>query len=108
RDIVTLGEAHDDIAFIGTQGIAHEAHRVRIPGVAQRFAKLAGDDFRELVLETLAILVGEGQISRIGANPEDLWIDKLDRRSRAFLGKGAGLSRKPEGESGQEGSKLVS
>ena len=64
---------------MGVQRIADEAGRVRIEGVGDRLAELAGEKLGDLVLETFAGLIRERQIARVRAGPKDMRIDQLDR-----------------------------
>ena len=64
---------------------AHEACRLRKIHVVELLLQLVGKQLGELVLEPLALLVRERQIARIGADPQHLGIDQLDREIEAAL-----------------------
>ena len=71
-----------DITAVRAERVAHEARCLRIPGIGKCLAELVGEEFGDLVLESRALVVREWQIVRIGADPEHLRIDKLDRGAR--------------------------
>ena len=64
---------------MGVQRVADEAGRVRIEGVGDRLAELAGEKLGDLVLETFAGLVGERKGVRVRAGAKDMRIDEFDR-----------------------------
>ena len=69
----------------GPQRHPDEAGRLREIHVVQLLVEFFGEQFGELVLESLALLVGERQIVRIGADAQHLGIDELDRQIAGFL-----------------------
>ena len=80
NEIVALRKAHDDIAAMRAERHPHEAGRLREVHVVELLLQLLGEQFGELVLESLALLVGERHVARIGADPQHLGIDQLDRQ----------------------------
>ena len=80
-----MREAHDDVATMGAKRHPDEAGRLWEVHVVQLLVQLLGEQFGELVLESLALVVGERQIVRIGADAQHLGIDELDRQIAAFL-----------------------
>ena len=54
HDIIALRNTDQHVAFIGTQRIAHESRRLRVPSISQALTQLRGKQLRELVFETLA------------------------------------------------------
>ena len=85
NQVVALREAHDDVATMGAKRHPDEAGRLREVHVVQLLVQLLGEQFGELVLESLALVVGERQIVRIGADAQHLGIDELDRQIAGFL-----------------------
>ena len=85
NQIVALRKAHDDIATMGPERHPDEAGRLREIHVVQLLVQLLGEQFGELVLESLALLVGERQIVRVGADAQHLGIDEFDRQIAGFL-----------------------
>ena len=83
--VVALREAHDDVATMGPERHPDEAGRLREVHVVQLLLQFLGEQFGELVLESLALVVGEWQIVRVGADAQHLGIDELDRQIAAFL-----------------------
>ena len=57
NEVVALSGPQHDVATISVQRVADETYRVRIERIGDRFAKLAREQFGDLVLETLAGLV---------------------------------------------------
>ena len=85
NQVVALREAHDDVATMGPKRHPDEAGRLREVHVVQLLVQLLGEQFGELVLEALALFVGERQIVRIGADAQHLGIDELDRQIAGFV-----------------------
>ena len=81
---MTLG-AHDDVATMRAKRHPDEAGRLREVHVVELLVQLLGEQFGELVLEALALFVGERQIVRIGADAQHLGIDELDRQIAGFV-----------------------
>src|SRR3984893_15007091 len=65
--VIALRETHDDVATMGGKRHPNKAGRLRKVHVVKLFLKLLGKQFGELVFESLALLVGEWQIARVGA-----------------------------------------
>jgi hypothetical protein len=66
-----LGIAHDEIASIAPHGVGDVARRLRKPAISQSITELIGNECCELVLEALALLIGEGHVVRVGANTQN-------------------------------------
>jgi hypothetical protein len=64
--------------------IAHETRGLRIPRVGKSLAELFGKKLGDLVFEPRALVVGEWQVVRVGADPKHFRIDKLDCAARVF------------------------
>ena len=79
------------------QRVTNEASRVRIEGVGDRLAELPREKFGDLVFESLAGLVGEREIARIGAGAKDMRVDQFERASR-FAVLRACAARSGEGD----------
>ena len=79
NDVVALSDSQDDVATMRVQRVADEARRVGIERVLDRLAEFVSEKFGDLVFETLAGLVGERKIVRVGAGAEDVRVDQLDR-----------------------------
>ncbi len=62
-----------------------KAGRLREIHVVERLLQLGREQLGELVLEALALFIRERQVARIGADPEHLGIDKLDREIEPFI-----------------------
>ena len=91
RLIVALRKSHDGIAAERAQRHPDEAGRLREVGVAELLAEFGGEQFGELVFESLALVVGERQIARIATGPKHIGIDKFERtRTGIASGLGAG------------------
>ena len=54
--IIALRDAHQNIASMRSERIAHETRRLRVPGIGQSFSKLRGEELRQLVLKPLPLL----------------------------------------------------
>src|SRR6266571_1959514 len=67
-------EAHrgldHDIAESAEDGVSQDAAAAGPPVVGNRRVQISGDDVGDLVFEALLLVVGEGQVVRIGADPE--------------------------------------
>src|SRR6266496_1728928 len=85
NQVVALREAHDDVATMGPKRHPDEAGRLREVHIVQLLVQLLGEQFGKLILESLALFVGERQVMRIGANAQHLGIDELDRQIAGFL-----------------------
>jgi len=103
HEVVALRKAHDDVAAMRTQRHAHEARRLREEDVVELLLQLLRKKLRELVLETLPLLVGERQIARVGADAQHLGIHELEREIARVTGlrdsaiaKGAGRDHDPK------------
>ena len=76
------------------QRIAYEARGTGVKFVGKRLAKLLSEKLGNLVLEPFASLIRERQIPGVGANAQNLRIDKLDRALFAGLRRYAGRDQK--------------
>ena len=102
NQVVALRKAHDDVATMGPERHPDEAGRLREVHVVQLLVQLLGEQFGELVLESLALLVGERQIVRIGADAQHLGIDEFDRQIAGFLDlRACGIAPGEHGEDRQ-------
>jgi hypothetical protein len=68
-EVVALREAHDDVAAMSAKRHPNETGCLRKEHVVEFFLQLLGEQFGELVLESLAFLVGEREIARVSAHP---------------------------------------
>ena len=84
NEVVALRETDDEVAAFREQRLTHEARRLRKPGIFERKLQLVRDQFGDPVFKTLPRLVGEGQIGRIAADPEDFAVDQI--RTAGFGG----------------------
>ncbi len=111
RLIVALRKSHDDIAAIRAERHPDEAGRLREIGVAELLAELGGEQFGELVFESLALVVGERQVARIAAGAKNLGIDEFERTGLAIIGLGAGRDRlqgdNPQGQNACQDRQLI-
>src|SRR4029078_13268620 len=80
HDVITLPPTDHEIAFLGGQRHANEAHRLRKPSVDDRQLQLVADDLGYLVFEALTLLIGKRQVCRIGADAKLLAIDEIGSR----------------------------
>ena len=83
--VVALRIAHDDVATMRGERHPNEAGCLRKVRIVQLLLKLLGEQFGELVLEPLALLIRERQIARVGAYSQHLGIDELDRQIGAAI-----------------------
>ena len=59
---------------------------IGIPGVGDRLAAgLCGNQFGQLVFETVAVLVAERHVRRIGANAQYVGVDQFSRSAEARI-----------------------
>src|SRR5262249_27153449 len=78
HQVIALRKPGDDVATMRTERVAHEADRLRIPRVCELPVELLRQKLAELVLESLALVVGERQVMRIGADAQDVRVDKFE------------------------------
>ncbi len=78
NDVVSLRHPHDDVATMRIQRIAHEASGTGVKFIGERLAELLGKKLGDFVFESFAGLIRERQIPGVGANPQNLRIDKFD------------------------------
>ena len=83
--VVALRKSHDDVAAMRAERHPHKAARLRKIHVVELLLQLCGKQLGELVLKTLALLVRERQIPRIGTDAQHLWIDQFDREIAAVV-----------------------
>src|SRR5579859_1848815 len=69
---------------------ADEASRLRKIHVVKLLVQFLRKQLSKLVLESLTLLVRERKVARIGADPQHLGIDELDREVKAAIA-GLGL-----------------
>src|SRR5262249_59936161 len=74
-----------DSAVMRGERDADETGRLRKIHVVELLLQFRGEQFGELVLEALALLVGERKIARVGAHPQHLGIDEFDREIEAAV-----------------------
>src|SRR3954451_19039839 len=60
----------NQVAQLSVEGIADEAAALRPPCVTQFCVEIAGDQLDNLVFETVAALVREREVVRVGADPQ--------------------------------------
>ena len=82
--VIALRGAHDDVAPVRGERVAHEAGGLRIPRVAQVSPELAGEKLGDLILEALALLGRERHVVRVGTDSQRLGVDQFERRLRTL------------------------
>src|ERR1700759_1390485 len=70
NEINTCGNSWPQIAFLGFEGIANKAAALCPPGIFDGGVLIMGNQFHDLVLEPLALVVREWQVVRIGTDPQ--------------------------------------
>src|SRR5881296_712594 len=93
--VVAVRHADYDVALIGPQRVANEATPVRPPRVGRCRAEIFREERRDLVLEAFELVIGVGEIVRVGADAE-----RRGRRltRRPLLGTGRRGEREAERE----------
>ena len=90
HQVIALRIAHDDVATMRGKRHPDKTDRLRIVRIVQLFLQLFREQLAELVFDSLALVVRERQIARVGANPQHLGIDEFDRQVGAVIGLRAG------------------
>src|SRR4051812_31311718 len=64
------GHTEHYVAGVLVQDVAHKAPSHALPRVLDFLIQIAGDYFRDTILKSLLLVVREGKVVRIGADPE--------------------------------------
>lgn len=86
RKFVGLDGAHDNVAAACRKRHADEAETLGIPGVFNGAAEFVGENFRDLVLEALALLVRVREVLRRRANAKHVSVHRVGQVTLGGLG----------------------